>query len=275
MRYNEPMFSSALLAVVLTATPTKARIAVLSLSSAGELDAKVGDVIGELVTAEIAARGYFEPISSAEIATLLGVERQRQLLGCGEDASSCTTEIAAALGAPYLMSGSLTKLEGIFQLNLQVVDTQKSRTIGRSTKIARDFEGLRSLIPYAVAEACGTPLPPAPSRVLPISLIAVGGLSFVGGGVLGLIALNTESATNAELATDDNNPAVRLAPAETYRARLQQTALQRTLALSALLAGAALIGLGAFVMPADAPQPGVRVSLVPTFSGAAVVGVFP
>lgn len=266
------MLNTVALCLALAATPAKTRIAVTGLSSAGEVDPKVAEAIGESVTAEVAARGYFEPISAGEIATLLGVERQRQLLGCGDD--SCMTEIASALGAPYVMSGSLTKLEGIFQLNLQVIDSQKARTLGRSTKIARDFEGLRSLIPYAVAEACGTPLPPPPSRALPITLISVGGLSFVGGGVLGLIALNSESATTGALSADDNNPSV-LSPAETYRARFNETALQRTIALSALLAGAALIGLGVFFMPPDAPQPGVRVSLVPTLTGAAIVGVMP
>lgn len=266
------MLNTVALCLALAATPAKTRIAVTGLSSAGEVDPKVAEAIGESVTAEVASRGYFEPISAGEIATLLGVERQRQLLGCGDD--SCMTEIASALGAPYVMSGSLTKLEGIFQLNLQVVDSQKARTLGRSTKIARDFEGLRSLIPYAVAEACGTPLPPPPSRALPITLISVGGLSFVGGGVLGLIALNTESATTGALSADDNNPSV-LSPAETYRARFNETALQKTIALSALLAGATLIGLGVFFMPPDAPQPGVRVSLVPTLTGAAIVGVMP
>lgn len=266
------MLNTVGLCLALAATPAKTRIAVTGLSSAGEVDPKVAEAIGESVTAEVAARGYFEPISTGEIATLLGVERQRQLLGCGDD--SCMTEIASALGAPYVMSGSLTKLEGIFQLNLQVIDSQKARTLGRSTKIARDFEGLRSLIPYAVAEACGTPLPPPPSRALPITLISVGGLSFVGGGVLGLIALNSESATTGALSADDNNPSV-LSPAETYRARFNETALQKTIALSALLAGAALIGLGVFFMPPDAPQPGVRVSLVPTLTGAAIVGVMP
>ena len=206
------MLSSFVMCVALAATPGKARIAVTSLTSAGDLDTKVTDVIGELVTAEVAARGYFEPISASEIATLLGVERQKQLLGCGDEATSCTTEIASALGAPYLMSGSLTKLSGIFQLNLQVIDTAKSRTIGRSTKIARDFEGLRSVIPYAVAEACGTPLPPPPSRALPITLISVGGLSFVGGGVLGLLALNAEATARAVSSLSPVNITMRFTP---------------------------------------------------------------
>lgn len=269
------MLATIAVSFALAVAPARPRIAVMSFTHAGEADAMVAATLAESVTAELAAREYFEPISSAEIVTLLGVERQKQLLGCGDDSSSCSAEIASALGAPYVMTGSLTRLEGVFQLNLQVVDTVKSRAIGRSTKIARDFEALRALLPWAVAEACGTPLPPPPSRALPIALVSAGGASIIAGGVLGLLALNGEAALRGELASDDTNRTVVLAPAATYRARLQETALQRTAALSALLAGAALVGLGAFLMPPDAPQTGVRVALVPGLGGAALVGGFP
>jgi len=268
------MIASALASVLLAAAPAKAKLAITALTSAGEVDAKVAAVMTESVTAEVAARGYFDPISAGEIATMLGVERQKQLLGCGEESSSCVTEIASALGAQYVMSGSLTKLEGIFQLNLQVIDTQRSRPIGRSTKIARDFEGLRGLIPYAVAEACGTPIPPPPSRVLPITLLAVGGTSMIVGGVLGILALNVESGVAGELSTDDGTGTPTLDRASSYRERLNRSALERTLSLSALLAGAALVAAGIVFMPGDGLQPG-KVALLPTFGGLAVVGALP
>ncbi len=264
------MIGSALLSLLVSAAPAKAKVAVTSLASAGDVDAKVAAAMTEAVTAEIDARGYYEAISSGEIATLLGVERQKQLLGCGEDSTSCVTEIASALGAPFVMSGSLTKLEGIFQLNLQLIDSQRSRTVGRSTKIARDFEGLRGLIPYAVAEVCGTPLPPPPSRVLPIALVSVGGAAMIGGGVLGLLALTAEATLKGELG--DAASKAKLNPASTYRERFASAALQRTLSLVGLLAGVALVAGGIVLMPGEAPQPGA-VSLVPTLNGFALVGV--
>lgn len=271
------MLSTALLSLLVVAAPQPARprLAVLALKSVGDVNPGFAEAMTEAISAEIGARQFFDPISSAEITTLLGMERQKQLLGCGEEAASCMTEIAAALGAPYVLSGSLTRLEGIFQLNLQVLDSQRGRTVARSTKIARDFEGLRSLIPYAVAEASGTPLPTPPSKVLPVSLLIGGGLGIAAGGVLGLLALNEESAVRGELASDDTNPTVVLAPTERFRGRLEQTALQRTLALTCLLSGAALVGLGIVLFPPDAPQPGVRVSLMPTLGGAAIGGTFP
>src|SRR4051812_17891778 len=100
-------------------------MAVLELAPAGEVDAAIARALTEAITTELAARGYFEPISSVEIQTLIGVDRQKQLLGCSE--GSCLTEMAGALGAPYLMSGSLAKVGDIFQLNIQVIDSERSR----------------------------------------------------------------------------------------------------------------------------------------------------
>lgn len=252
------------------------KIAVLGFSASG-VDATVAAAITESVTAEVAVRGYFDPISSGEIQTMLGVERQRQLVGCGEE--TCMTELAGALGAPYVMSGSLVKLEGVFQINIQVLDSRKSRTTGRSTKLAKDFESLRFQIPYAVAEACGTPLPPAPSRVLPYTMLGVGAAAAVGGGVLGIIALTNEGIVKGELAADDTNRTVILSPAKTYSDRLDAIALQKTISLISVIAGAALVVGGIILIPPAAPEAGVKVSLVPVplfqGAGAALVGVFP
>lgn len=264
------MLSTLAVSVLVATTPARPRLAITSLAAAGEVDAAVASALTEAVTAEVAARGFFEPISSGEIATLLGLERQKQLLGCDE--GSCVTEIASALGAPFAMSGSLTRLQGLYQLNLQVMDTQKARTVARSTRLAKDFESLRALIPWAVAEACGTPLPPPPSRALPITLVSVGGLALVGGGVLGIIALNADAAVKGELRTDDENRTVVLAGARSYQERFEQIALQKSLALAGLLSGAALVALGVVLMPGDVAP---RVSLVPAPSGFSLVGVWP
>lgn len=269
---------SVLAMLLLTAAPapsTKPRLAVTGLKAVGDVGEDFAAAMTEAISAEIGARGYFEPMTSSEIATVLGLDRQKQLLGCSEESSTCMAEVAAALGAPYAMSGSLTKIEGLYQLNLQVIDTQRTRTVARSTKLARDFEGLRSLIPYAVAEASGTPLPPAPSRVLPVTLLSAGGAALVTGAVFGILALNNEAVIRGELGTDDGNKTVVLAPTDSYRSRLAQTAAQRTGALALLVSGAVLVAMGIVLFPPDAPQPGVKVGLLPTLSGVAVAGFFP
>jgi TolB-like protein len=265
------------LALLSAAAPAeKSKLAVTALTAAGEVDPAIAQAITELVTAEVSARGFFEPISSAEITTMLGAERQRQLLGCNGEEGSCITELAGALGAGFVMTGSLAKVGGVFQLNLQVIDTRNAHPLGRGSKLARDFESLRMLVPYAVAEACGTPLPPPPSRVLPYSMIGVGAAAVIGGGVLGIIGLNNESVIHGELAADDDpmNPTV-IGKAKDYRDRLSFAGTEKTISLVALIAGTALIAGGIFLIPPDMPQPGQRVALIPTGNGVALVGIFP
>jgi len=65
-----------------------------------------------LVSEEIARAlppSAFKVTTAAQLQTVLGIERQRQLLACGEDSSSCTAELANALGAEVVVSSTLAK----------------------------------------------------------------------------------------------------------------------------------------------------------------------
>lgn len=254
------------------ATPTKAKMVVLELTGGADIETPVKESLTEAITAEVDARSYFEVVSSVEVRTMLSVERQRELTGCSEN--NCMAELAGALGAPFVLSGSLTRLGTVYQLNLQVIDTTKARPLGRSTKVAHDFEALRATLPWAVAEACGTPLPPAPSRVLPYTLIGAGAAALIAGGVLGIVSLNNESVVRGELSADNDNGTVVLRPASTYRDRLNAIAIQKSISLGALLAGAVLMGIGIWRIPPDAPQTGVRVAVLPSLGGFAIAGLF-
>jgi hypothetical protein len=64
-----------------------------------------GSAFSEMLVSSVDQTGLFKVISSAEIATLLGAERQRQLMGCSDD--SCLTELTEALGARLLLQGQV------------------------------------------------------------------------------------------------------------------------------------------------------------------------
>ena len=81
---------TAWLALSLTATELP-KLAVLDLQAPG-VDASTVLAVQEAVTANASKRGFFQVISSGEIRTLLGVERQKQLLGCNEG-TSCQAEL--------------------------------------------------------------------------------------------------------------------------------------------------------------------------------------
>ena len=154
-------------------TESKPKLLVLELTAPAALDPTIAKTLSEAVTAEVSRRGYFEVLSTGDIQTILGVERQRQLLGCSEGSSSCIAELAGAMGAQLTLSGSIGTLGDTFQLTLQTLDSIKGQTVGRSMRVTHSAETLRALLPSAVAEATGIPAPPGRSRVLPYSLLGV------------------------------------------------------------------------------------------------------
>ena len=61
----------------------KPKLAVLDVQPVGVEEAQAV-AVGDALVQEVSRRGYFSVISSKEIRTLLGIERQRQLAGCAE-----------------------------------------------------------------------------------------------------------------------------------------------------------------------------------------------
>ena len=58
----------------------------------------------------------------ADNGSMLGIERQKQLVGCGEDSSSCMAELSGALNARYVLGGSVSRFGDALQLNLPLFD---------------------------------------------------------------------------------------------------------------------------------------------------------
>lgn len=263
----------ALGAAAPAAATEKPKLLVLALTPGGGVDPQVAAALTAQVTEEIARRGFFTVLSAAEVQTLLGVERQRQLVGCSEETTSCLAELSGALGARFVVSGSLTRVGSAYQLSVQTLDSQRAQPVGRSTRLATDIAEFRSALPFLTAEATATPLPPPPSRLLPFSLIGAGGLALVGGMVLGMSALQREAAINSQLELGAKRPGV-LDSVETYQREARATARMRTGALGAMLGGGALIGLGIYLNPPDVSRPGLAALWVGP-GGVGFAGVLP
>lgn len=263
------MISHVVLALALAAGE-RPKLAVLDLQPSGA-PAEMATALTEAMTQEVARRGFFDVIASADIRTLLGLERQKELLGCADDARSCTAELAGALGARFVLSGTLSKLGDAYQLSVQTLDTQKAQPVGRSVRIAADVKELADQLPFAVAEATATPLPQPPSRVLPVTLLAVGSAAIVAGAIVGFSTLLEENGLNRDLAQDRSTGT--FLRFDEYRRASERLGLQRTISLVSLVAGAALVGSGVFVFLRQGAT--ASASLVPTSNGFAVAGVFP
>jgi TolB-like protein len=251
----------------------KPKLIVLDLTAAGGVDPQLVGALTEAVSSEVARTGYFKVLASKDVQTLLGLERQKQLLGCSEEAQSCFTELAGALGARFVMAGSVAKLGDAYQLSLQVLDSRTAQPVGRTTRLGNSLQVLRTALPYAIAEAAGTPPPNPPSRILPFSLIGGGGAVVIAGALFGLDGLSRERETNRELELADSGSA-QLKPASYYRDAAAVSSVEKTVALGGLIAGAALVATG-MVLFQQGGDSGAGLALVPTPSGVALVGVWP
>jgi hypothetical protein len=74
----------------------KPKLVLLTLTDSG-VDKEQLESVTERLATTLEARGVYEVISSKDVQTLLGLERQKQLLGCGETA--CYAELTGAMGA--------------------------------------------------------------------------------------------------------------------------------------------------------------------------------
>lgn len=236
--------------------------------------------ITDAVVSSLSSRKLFQVVSSRDLEALLGAERRRELLGvCESDPSACALDLGTASDARFVLSGQLAKVGSAYQLSLQMVDTHKGQPVARSARLAGDLETLRSLVPYAAAEATGTPLPPAPSRILSISVIAAGGAALFSGGVVGLLALSKQQQLNDELcptgvAVGERCTGINLKPRSFYMQKDSELRTQQALALGLMIGGAVVTGVGIWLMP-PAERAKVSARLVTNGSGFAVVGAFP
>ena len=115
---------------------TKTKVAVMDLTATASLPKDLVASLSGVVAESLDGTGAFKAISSQDIVKLLSYEAQKQQLGC--DDMSCLAEIGGALGADYLVTGSLTQSGSKVVVQMQLANIQASRVDNR---VSRDFEG--------------------------------------------------------------------------------------------------------------------------------------
>src|SRR5258708_1891740 len=128
---------------------SKPRLAFVDLTPGAEVSKEVAQATGDLLVVALSETGKFDVITKSDVKAILGYEAQAQLLGCAE--ASCMVDLGGALGAAYLVSGSLAKLGGQLQLVLSLIDVNKA-TVGRrvAQPVARE-----AALPQASRETVG------------------------------------------------------------------------------------------------------------------------
>jgi hypothetical protein len=154
------MVLSLAIASIVSATPDSTlRLAMPGLSLV-RIDGEVGAFYAEHLALQLKFAGA-DVVTAKEISALLGMERQRQLLGCADSSSSCIAEIASALGADGVVLGDIAQVGDALQVNLKIVSASDARTLAAfSASPATEKELLERLTEaaYAMARQTGQAL---------------------------------------------------------------------------------------------------------------------
>ncbi|MBL8954600.1 MAG: hypothetical protein JNK82_27730 [Myxococcaceae bacterium] len=137
------MCAPLVVGVVLLASSPPITLAAPGLNAIN-LDVKVVQFYGDHVAQQLVA-AHVDVKTSKDIATLLGMERQRQLLGCDTGQGSCIAELAGALGADGLLLGDIGKIAGTYQVNLKVM-SQGGELLASYSARTQDEEAVLGLL---------------------------------------------------------------------------------------------------------------------------------
>ncbi|MBS2024141.1 MAG: hypothetical protein JST92_17195 [Deltaproteobacteria bacterium] len=165
-------------------------IAVMEFS-APEQDRDRAKGLSGVVAARLATYPGATVVGLDEIGAALGLEKQKQLVGC--DADSCLAEISGALGVRYVVHGRIDRFGDTFLLNAFAFDSKAAKSVTRwSEKVEKEPKLVDAAQRFAdqVAAALGLGLAPKAS-----ALAANGGSPVAGH------APDTDGAGNATSAS--------------------------------------------------------------------------
>ncbi len=134
------MIASALAAATLLAATPK--VAVLPLGEGEGVNPQLAESVGEALVAELRKLEAADLLSSKQMSDVLSVERQKQLLGCSDNA--CIAEIAGALDVDQIVTGTLSRLGNSWLLQLQRLDARNARALAHAS--AREQGGMDKLL---------------------------------------------------------------------------------------------------------------------------------
>jgi hypothetical protein len=253
----------------------------LKLASPGLTAVNLSEAEVAFYSDELAQRmmgGGVEVITASQISALLGFERQKELLGCSEESSSCVAEIANALGVDGLIIGNVARLDRTLYLQVKIVSARDEKVLATHSASASSRDALFGRIPE-VARALRRGLAthrPLKAEVAPGSgwrphawLPAAGG---VGLGVAGGLLYSWGASRHQELTRQDPQLSFNsLEEAQRY-ARSSVTAQRAGVGLLAL-GGAALLTAGAMLLFGEASS-GAVVAAAPLIGGNEVGVLF-
>jgi hypothetical protein len=178
------------------AADAKPGVAVTEVRAIHGIEPSLAQVLNEVLLARLKESGVFSSvIGGSDIAAMVDMEQQKAALGC--DDTSCLAELGGALGVPYLMDSSLSKVGGQFVLTLKILAVEDAKVAARKVAMVKDeaqlIASLEKIIPEALsgllkdkapvakapaaAPAVATKKKPIRGNAIALSVVGVGSIA--------------------------------------------------------------------------------------------------
>lgn len=299
----------ALAALALAPTPgaaavRKVKVAVLEIRPLGT-EASKAELLSEVALTEAASMRGFDVIGRSDINSIIGFEKQKQVIGCSDD-STCLAEVGGALGVDFILVGSLGRLGSLYRIDLKLVETKRARVRGR---IGVSVEGQEEKLVVAIQKAVRDLLSPETPTEEPVAAVVeppkekkpdlaprpekkpdrvaiapppprdegptpAGARSsrrtwaYVSGGAgLALIAGGAYAGLTAQAAFDDEKAASAAGNLAAYEDNKSKARSMSLVADGLYVVGAAGVGVGAWLY-FSGKEPGFALDVVPVPGGA-------
>lgn len=123
------------------ATPAKiTRVALPEVVVNGPVPSRVLAAFNQALPSELRKLEGISVVTATEIRELLGLERQKQLLGCDED-TSCMAEVAGALDADEMVGFEIALVNEKYTVSWRRMDVRKARTVQGETRRFEQKDG--------------------------------------------------------------------------------------------------------------------------------------
>ncbi|MDF1565114.1 MAG: hypothetical protein P1V51_18905 [Deltaproteobacteria bacterium] len=172
------------------APAAKPRVAVMGVQLVGFPEG-VRELFTEALAQGAARQEDYDVLSQAEITSILGLEAQKQLLGCNDD--SCLVELAGALDAAFLVTGKVVKLGSVTNLSVSMIDLAQTSVVSREHMEVDDDGQVVRWLRYLGAKIVG--VDPGEDLAKDVGIVtgprwrASAGLGLAGLGTHGMVVL--------------------------------------------------------------------------------------
>ena len=116
-------------------------LAVLNLQTSGEIPKDLSSALSGLVAARLDRAGVFRIVSEDDVKRMVDFDQMKTALTC-DDQASCLADIGAALGVPFMLTGTVAKLGSSYTLALTLVEIDKARVEKRTSAVFTDVDKL-------------------------------------------------------------------------------------------------------------------------------------